>query len=110
VTQEGVGKFAHLASTLMGVPMLTQTLQDANSMLQHLVGLQDAPEDLLIKLDTRRARFALLEYLADTERVLTSPSLSCAYYIYFTKSRLPVCPYKTDLFRSQPQTTLARTA
>ena len=48
-------------------------------MLQHLVGLQDAPEDLLIKLDTRSARAALLEYLDDTERVLTSPSLS--YYL-----------------------------
>ena len=79
VAQEGAGRIAHLASTLMGVPMLTQGLQDANAMLQHLVGLQDAPEDLLIKLDTRSARFALLAYLDDTERVLTSPSLS--YYL-----------------------------
>ena len=45
-------------------------------MLRHLVGLADAPEDLLIKLDMRSARHALLEYLDDAERVLTSPSLS----------------------------------
>ena len=79
VAQEPRGRCANLASTLMGVPMLTQGLQDSNAMLQHLVGLQDAPEDLLIKLDTRSARAALLEYLDDTERVLTSPSLS--YYL-----------------------------
>ena len=79
VAQEPRGRVANLASTLMGVPMLTQGLQDSNAMLQHLVGLQDAPEDLLIKLDTRSARAALLEYLDDTERVLTSPSLS--YYL-----------------------------
>jgi len=79
VAQEPRGRCANLASTLMGVPMLTQGLQDANAMLQHLVGLQDAPEDLLIKLDTRSARAALLEYLDDAERVLTSPSLS--YYL-----------------------------
>ena len=79
VAQERAGRVANLASTLMGVPMLTQGLQDSNAMLQHLVGLQDAPEDLLIKLDTRSARSALLEYLDDTERVLTSPSLS--YYL-----------------------------
>ena len=79
VAQEPAGRVANLASTLMGVPMLTQGLQDNNAMLQHLVGLQDAPEDLLIKLDTRSARSALLEYLDDTERTLTSPSLS--YYL-----------------------------
>ena len=63
----------------MGIPMLTQGLQDSNGMLQHLIDLADAPEDLLIKLDTRSARDALLEYLDDTERLLTSPSLS--YYL-----------------------------
>ena len=56
--------------------MLTQTLQDANSMLQYLVGASEAPEDLLVKLDTRGARTALLEYLDETEKLLTSPSLS----------------------------------
>lgn len=76
VLQEGAGRVANLASTLMGIPMLTQGLQDSNAMLQHLVDLADAPEDLLIKLDTRSARVALLEYLDDTERVLTSPSMS----------------------------------
>ena len=79
VLQEGTGRVANLASTLMGIPMLTQGLQDSNGMLQHLIDLADAPEDLLIKLDTRSARDALLEYLDDTERLLTSPSLS--YYL-----------------------------
>jgi hypothetical protein len=60
----------------MGTPMITQGLQDANSMLQHLVGATDAPEAQLVKIDTRGARGALLEYLDVTERVLTSPALS----------------------------------
>ena len=76
VSQESRGRVANLAATLMSVPTLTQSLQDQNSMLRHLVGLADAPEDLLIKLDMRSARHALLEYLDDAERVLTSPSLS----------------------------------
>lgn len=45
-------------------------------MLQRLVGAVDAPEALLVKIDTRGARAALLEYLDVAERVLTSPGLS----------------------------------
>lgn len=56
--------------------MVTQGLQDANVMLQRLVGAVDAPEALLVKIDTRGARAALLEYLDVAERVLTSPGLS----------------------------------
>lgn len=56
--------------------MVTQGLQDANVMLQRLVGAVDAPEALLIKIDTRGARAALLQYLDVAERVLTSPGLS----------------------------------
>ena len=76
VTSEPFGLSAQLCCAHMGVPMLTQTLQDANSMLQYLVGASEAPEDLLVKLDTRGARTALLEYLDETEKLLTSPSLS----------------------------------
>ena len=42
--------------------MVTQGLQDANVMLQRLVGATDAPEALLVKIDTRGARAALLAW------------------------------------------------
>ena len=76
ILQEHAGRVALVASCLMGAPMVTQCLQDANSMLQSLVGAADAPEALLVKIDTRGAREALLNYLDVTERVLTSPTLS----------------------------------
>ena len=76
ILQENAWRTAHVAACLMGAPMVTQGLQDNNIMLQKLVGATDAPEALLVKIDTRGARAALLEYVNVAERVLTSPALS----------------------------------
>jgi hypothetical protein len=62
--QENAGRIANVASCLVGTPMVTQGLQDMNSMLQRLVGAADAPEALLVKIDTRGARAALLAGLS----------------------------------------------
>ncbi len=76
ILQESFGRIAHLTACLMGYPMATQVLQDDNNMLSHIICLADAPEELLVKIDTRRARAALRDYVDDAAKVLTSPAMS----------------------------------